>query len=69
MSLVAFCFMGGGGIGTAIGGKIIVSYGYAYFFGIYGVFVFALLAVARFAIGGAPSWAVIRPAPEMKLEV
>ncbi len=27
MSLVAFCFMGGGGIGTAIGGRIIASAG------------------------------------------
>lgn len=27
MSLVAFCFMGGGGLGTAIGGRVIMLYG------------------------------------------
>jgi hypothetical protein len=28
MSLAAFCFMGGGGIGTAIGGKVIDAIGF-----------------------------------------
>lgn len=32
MSLIAFCFMGGGGIGTAIGGRIIASHSYTTFF-------------------------------------
>ena len=27
MSLVAFCFMGGGGVGTAIGGRVIAAMG------------------------------------------
>lgn len=40
MSLVAFCFMGGGGVGTAIGGKIIISYSLNSLFIIYG---FALI--------------------------
>lgn len=37
MSLVAFCFMGGGGVGTAIGGKIIASYSLNSLFIIYGL--------------------------------
>jgi predicted MFS family arabinose efflux permease len=43
MSLVAFCFMGGGGVGTAIGGKVISSIGYARFYGLYGLFLFGLV--------------------------
>jgi predicted MFS family arabinose efflux permease len=43
MSLVAFCFMGGGGVGTAMGGKVISSIGYAPFYGLYGLFLFGLL--------------------------
>jgi len=48
MSLVAFCFMGGGGVGTAIGGKIIERAGYSSLFVIYGgllVFLFVFVAV------------------------
>ncbi len=37
MSLVAFCFMGGGGIGTAIGGRIISTAGLDNLFVIYGI--------------------------------
>lgn len=37
MSLVAFCFMGGGGLGTAIGGKVIAIYGINELFIIYGL--------------------------------
>jgi predicted MFS family arabinose efflux permease len=47
MSLVAFCFMGGGGVGTAIGGKIISSVGYTSFYGLYGLFLLVLAGVAR----------------------
>lgn len=36
MSLVAFCFMGGGGLGTAIGGKVITLYGINTLFIVYG---------------------------------
>jgi predicted MFS family arabinose efflux permease len=61
MSLVAFCFMGGGGIGTAIGGKIIASYGYSYFYGIYALLLVGLLIVARFALKGAASQAMTHP--------
>lgn len=37
MSLVAFCFMGGGGLGTAIGGRVINLYGLNTLFTIYGL--------------------------------
>jgi predicted MFS family arabinose efflux permease len=37
MSLVAFCFMGGGGVGTAIGGKIVSLSGYDILFLVYGI--------------------------------
>lgn len=37
MSLVAFCFMGGGGVGTAIGGKLILTAGLSNLFLIYGI--------------------------------
>lgn len=37
MSLVAFCFMGGGAVGTAIGGKIVSSYSYESLFAVYGI--------------------------------
>ncbi|MCG6881409.1 MAG: MFS transporter [Deltaproteobacteria bacterium] len=40
MSLVAFCFMGGGGLGTAIGAKIIYKYGMERLFLVYGVALF-----------------------------
>jgi len=46
MSLVAFCFMGSGGIGTAIGGRLIAVHGIASIFGIYGAgLVVALMVV------------------------
>ena len=37
MSLVAFCFMGGGGIGTVIGGRIVAASGFERLFTIYGI--------------------------------
>lgn len=42
MSLVAFCFMGGGGLGTAIGSRIVANYGMNTLFVVYG---FGLLLV------------------------
>jgi predicted MFS family arabinose efflux permease len=48
MSLVAFCFMGGGGVGTAVGGKIIERSGYDALFSLYGyslIFLFFFVAV------------------------
>ena len=46
MSLVAFCFMGGGGVGTAIGGKIIVSYSLDSLFIIYGLALLVTLGLS-----------------------
>ncbi|WP_425804677.1 MFS transporter [Desulfitobacterium sp. Sab5] len=45
MSLVAFCFMGGGGIGTAIGGKIVSSSSFEELFLIYGIGLLALTMI------------------------
>jgi predicted MFS family arabinose efflux permease len=50
MSLVAFCFMGGGGVGTAIGEKVISSMGYARFYGLYGVLLLGLTIISRIIV-------------------
>jgi predicted MFS family arabinose efflux permease len=50
MSLVAFCFMGGGGVGTAIGEKVISSMGYARFYGLYGVLLLGLTIITRIIV-------------------
>lgn len=48
MSLVAFCFMGGGGLGTALGGHLIKQLGLQNFYGYYamGLALLVLLALA-----------------------
>lgn len=46
MSLVAFCFMGGGGVGTAFGGKIASAYGFSSLFLIYGMMLLVTLAAS-----------------------
>jgi predicted MFS family arabinose efflux permease len=50
MSLVAFCFMGGGGIGTAVGGKIASAYGFSNLFLIYGLMLFLTLAASFYLL-------------------
>lgn len=50
MSLVAFCFMGGGGVGTAIGGKIILAYSLNSLFIIYGIALFITLILSNLLI-------------------
>jgi len=50
MSLVAFCFMGGGGVGTAIGGRLINSIGYESFFSYYGAALFILIIIAAVVV-------------------
>lgn len=50
MSLVAFCFMGGGGVGTALGGPLIASVGFTSFFGIYALGLAVLTIVAVLAV-------------------
>jgi predicted MFS family arabinose efflux permease len=50
MSLVAFCFMGGGGIGTALGGKIAATYGFPNLFLVYGLMLFLTLAASFYLL-------------------
>ncbi len=46
MSLVAFCMMGGGGLGTAIGSRIVGNSSYLTLFSVYGIgLIFLILAV------------------------
>jgi len=52
MSLVAFCFMGGGGLGTAIGGKIASVYGLSSLFMIYAVALVITLMLSFILING-----------------
>jgi predicted MFS family arabinose efflux permease len=47
MSLVAACFMGGGGIGTAIGSRLITNLGFSYLYLFYGL-AFIILVLAAF---------------------
>ncbi len=58
MSLVAFCFMGGGAIGTSLGQRFIESTSFTTFFGLWGLLLLALAAVALVAVAdtlGAPA--------------
>jgi predicted MFS family arabinose efflux permease len=50
MSLVAFCFMGGGGLGTALGGSVIAASGFNGFFSMYGLGLAVLLVIALTAV-------------------
>ena len=50
MSLVAFCFMGGGGVGAAIGGRVIHAAGFAYFFRVCSLGLLALTVIAWLAV-------------------
>jgi predicted MFS family arabinose efflux permease len=52
MSLVAFCFMGGGGLGTAIGGKIASVYGLSSLFMVYAVALVITLILSFILING-----------------
>ncbi|MGC7872132.1 MFS transporter [Desulfosporosinus sp. SYSU MS00001] len=52
MSLVAFCFMGGGGVGTAIGSRLIATYGLLQLFIIYGAALVATLFLSYILIRG-----------------
>jgi hypothetical protein len=42
--------VGGGGVGTAIGGKIIGSAGYAYFYLLFGIFWAGLVVIAGITV-------------------
>lgn len=50
MSLVAFCFMGGGGLGTALGGSIIAGNGFTGFFSLYALGLASLLVIALLTV-------------------
>lgn len=50
MSLVAFAFMGGGGAGTAFGGRVIKAVGFERFFLTYGLALAVLALVAAFLV-------------------
>jgi predicted MFS family arabinose efflux permease len=50
MSLVAFFFMGSGGVGTAIGGRLISRYGLERLFGIYGIALIITLLLSYLLI-------------------
>jgi len=50
MSLVAFCFMGGGGVGTTIGGRLIKAAGFSSFFKDYGLALLILAVISWFAV-------------------
>ena len=54
MSLVAFCFMGGGGIGTALGGRLIKVTGYQRFFCYYGLALLLLVFLAALIVKAEP---------------
>jgi len=54
MSLVAFCFMGGGGLGTAIGGRVIAGSTYLQFFSLCGTMLTGLLILAAMVIRHDP---------------
>ena len=50
MSLVAFFFMGSGGVGTAIGGRLISRYGFDRLFGVFRVALIITLLLSYFLI-------------------
>jgi predicted MFS family arabinose efflux permease len=50
MSLVAACFMGGGGIGTAIGGRLIKEVGFSSYFLYFGIAFIVLVIVTSILI-------------------
>lgn len=54
MSLVAFCFMGGGGLGTTLGGRLIAQSSYEAFFSLSGVCLTLLIVLSVFVIRDEP---------------
>ncbi len=54
MSLVAFCFMGGGGLGTTLGGRLIAQSSYEAFFSLTGAGLALLIALAVFVVRHEP---------------
>lgn len=50
MSLVAFCMMGGGALGTTLGGRFVGAAGFDAFYGLWGLLLLALAGVAAVAV-------------------
>ncbi|RJR46430.1 MAG: MFS transporter [Desulfobacteraceae bacterium] len=69
MSLVAFCFMGGGGIGTAIGSGIIKAYGISNFFLAYGAALLCTLLLSFVLVRGPVVALAQSPAREKPLNM
>lgn len=64
MSLGAFCMMGGGAIGTALGSRIIEATSFTLFFGLGGALLFGLAAVAVVAVSDTSP--TERPTPDVQ---
>jgi predicted MFS family arabinose efflux permease len=65
MSLVAFCMMGGGAIGTSIGQRCIEGTSFSNFYGLWAALLLVLASIAFFAVRdtiGAPAMAASVPA-------
>lgn len=52
MSMVTFCFMVGGAVGTGLGGRLIAAHGYPVLFTLYGALLLALSLAALAATPG-----------------
>lgn len=50
MSLVAFCFMGGGGVGTAVGGNLLRAHGFQALYSYYGLALLVLMVLAGYLV-------------------
>jgi len=50
MSLVAFCMMGGGAIGTILGGRMVESNGFSNFYGLWGFLLLVLAGIVAMVV-------------------
>jgi predicted MFS family arabinose efflux permease len=65
MSLVAFCFMGGGAAGTALGGRVLEATSFGSFFGLWAALLLGLTVVAFVAVSDTLPSPVIECAPSV----
>lgn len=65
MSLVAFCFMGGGAVGTALGGRVLEATSFGNFFGLWAALLLGLTVVAFVAVSDTLPSPVIECAPSV----
>jgi predicted MFS family arabinose efflux permease len=59
MSLVAFCMMGGGAVGTALGGRIVEASSFIAFFGLWAILLIGLTFAGYAAL--SPTMAETQP--------